>query len=82
MKDWLGNDLDVGDFVLYSSTSTLTGMNLGEITKIEDSKIQLRLRHVTMHSWSTGKLVTLHKGTSAYKSITRYFGPIPHKETS
>lgn len=75
MNDWLGNPLDVGDLVLYSSTSTLTGMNLGEITKIEDSKVQLRLYYLTSHTWSKGKLITLHNGTSAYRSVTKYFGP-------
>jgi hypothetical protein len=76
MKDWLGNDLEVGNTVLYSSTSTLTGMNLGEIVTLDESKIQIKLWHVTQHSWSVGRTVTLHRGNGAYRTVTRYFGAI------
>ena len=76
MNDWLGNPLAVGDLVLYSSTSTLTGMNLAEITSIEDLRIQVRLLYQTDGSWALGKKITLHKTTSAYRSVTRYFGQI------
>lgn len=79
MRDWLGNDLNVGDLVLYSSTSTLTGMNLGEITSIADGKIQLKLLHKTSTSWNLGRKLTLHQHTSAYRSVTRYYGAIPYK---
>lgn len=72
MKDWLGNDLKVGNTVLYSSTSSLTGMNLGEITLIEPARIQVRILQVSYLYTNKGKIVTLHKGSSAYRSVTKY----------
>lgn len=76
MKDWLENDLSVGDLVLYSSTSTLTGMNLAEIVSIEARRVQVRLLRQSAGSWSRGRKITLHDTTSAYDSITKYFGEI------
>lgn len=77
MKDWLNNDLNEGDLVLYSSTSSLTGMNLGVITDLRPGRIQLKLMFKTAHTWTPdGKIITLHQGRSAYKSVTRYFGTI------
>jgi len=85
INDWLGNELNVGDLITYSSTSTLTGMNLAEITKIDDNKIQLQLWHITRRasgaSYMPAKRITLHSNTSAYKSITRYLGKVPERTT-
>lgn len=80
MKDWLGNDLRVGDPVLYSSKSYHTGMNLGELLFIDDNKIQIRIWYVTRGYRAEGKIVTLQNHTGAYKSVTRYFGNIPVKD--
>lgn len=81
MQDWLGNELEVGGLVLYSSSSTNTGMNLGELTYVGPDKIQIRIWSATpgMYSisYSIGKLVTLKPKNGAYKSVTRYFGKVP-----
>jgi len=79
--DWLGNSLSVGDLIVYSSTSTLTGMNLAEITKISEGKIQIQLWRLRADEsiYFREKKLTLHKGTSAFKSVTRYLGKIPNK---
>lgn len=79
-KDWLGNDLEVGDRVLYSSTSTHTGMNLGDLVTLEPGKIQIRIPRRIWDSkerdYKPGtQVVTLQKGTSAFRSVTKYFGP-------
>lgn len=84
VNDWLGNTLDVGDAVLYSSTSSLSGMNLGEITSLNESRIQIKLWMLTQRSsgatYMPGRVITLQRGTSAFKSVTRYFGKLPNKE--
>lgn len=80
MNDWLGNELNVGDVVLYSSKSYHTGMNVGELLYIDEHKIQIRLWAVTKGYRAEGKIVTLQDYTSAYKSVTRYFGKIPNKD--
>lgn len=86
MNDWLGNPLEVGGLVVYSSTSTLTGMNLGEITKLSSDAVQIRLwRTIQRHNRATympSKLITLKPGTSAFRSITRYFGKVPSKDNN
>lgn len=84
MQDWLGNELEVGGLVVYSSKSTLTGMNLGEVTSFSEDRIQIRLWALTERfrgtTYMPTKLVTLIRGTSAFKSVTRYFGKVPNKE--
>jgi hypothetical protein len=83
MKDWLGNELEIGGLVLYSSTSTLTGMNLAEILAIPDSgTIQLRIFHVTRRGtvFIRGRKITLKQGSSAFSTVTRYFGKIPRED--
>jgi hypothetical protein len=80
--DWLGNELVVGDPVLYSSTSVRTGMNLGELVSISPKRIQVK---VPIKRWKTvdgefelvpgTQVVTLQKSTSAFRSVTKYFGP-------
>jgi len=77
-KDWLGNDLEVGDRVLYSSTSTHTGMNLGDLVTLEPTKIQVKIprrKWEGRNSYAGTQVVTLRKGTSAFRSVTKYFGP-------
>lgn len=80
--DWLGNELQVGDRVLYSSTSTHTGMNLGDLVTLEPSKIQVKIPRKKWkkidgqyQSYVGTQTITLQKGTSAFSSITKYFGP-------
>ncbi len=85
MKDWLGNELDVGDFVVYSSKSTLLGMNLCQIVGFpKPGTIQLQLLAITQRyngaTYMPDRKITLREGTSAYKSITRYSENIPVKE--
>lgn len=83
--DWLGNLIREGAWVVYSSKSTNTGMNLGEIEYLGPSKtsphrravIQIRVYQQSDSGWSKGRLITLSNGESAYKSVTRYFGTIP-----
>lgn len=82
--DWLGNIVSVGNWVLYSSTSSNTGMNLGRVEYVGNRKstgkgaqAQIRIYKQSVHGWSKGRLVTLSYPESAYKSITRYFGSIP-----
>ena len=84
--DWLGNQISVGDWVLYSSKSTNTGMNLGKVEYVGPSKnpasrrkiIQVRVfQQSGVCRWSEGKLITLSSGDGAYKSTTKYFGVIP-----
>ncbi len=80
--DWLGNELVVGDLALYSSTSTRTGMNLGWLVTVEPKKIQIK---VPVKKWvyrdgngvfePSTQIVTLMKSTSAFRSVTKYFGP-------
>jgi hypothetical protein len=86
MKDWLGNDLAVGDFVVYSSKSTLLGMNLCQVVGFpKPGTIQLQLLAITRRAsgatYMPDRKITLHEGTSAYKSVTRYSENIPVKET-
>lgn len=79
-KDWLGNELAVGDLVLYSSTSTHTGMNLGWLVTLEPKKIQVK---IPVDKWNMQEkkyepgtqIVTLQRRTSAFHSVTKYFGP-------
>lgn len=83
--DWLGNQISVGDWVLYSSKSTNTGMNLGKVEYVGPSKnpsskrriTQIRVFQQSSGGWSEGKLITLSSGDGAYKSTTKYFGLIP-----
>lgn len=82
--DWLSNILREGCWVVYSSTSSNTGMNLGRIEYIGPRKstgsgaqIQVRIYKQSVSGWSKGRLVTLSYPESAYKSVTRYFGTIP-----
>jgi hypothetical protein len=78
--DWLGNEIQVGDKALYSSTSTHTGMNLGELVSVLPTKIQIK---IPVRKWNSDarefqpgtQIVTLQKGTSAFRSVTKYFGP-------
>jgi hypothetical protein len=73
MRDWLGNSLSVGDYVVYSSKSTHVGMVLGELTFVSSDTIKIR-----PISYSGGraptKIITLHKTDSAFNAVTRYFG--------
>ncbi len=86
MRDWLGNELNEGDLVLYSSTSVLTGMNLGKITKLSDTRIQLQLlkilRRYNGSTYMPEKKITLISGTSAFRSVTRYFGIVLEEQSS
>lgn len=84
MIDWLGNPLNVGDLVVYSSKSSLTGMNLGEITSISDTRIQIKLWSTTERfagtTYMPTRIITLLKGSSAHRSVTRYLGKVPVKD--
>lgn len=79
-KDWLGNELTIGDLVLYSSTSVHTGMNLGWLVAADEKRIQVK---IPVLKWNDKErkmepgiqIVTLRYTTGAYRSVTRYFGP-------
>lgn len=80
--DWLGNEINKGDIVLYSSSSTLTGMNLGIFVGLtEKGSAQVRVSNLAASTqlpryWpQDGKLVTLPSHTGAFQSITKYFFP-------
>lgn len=83
--DWLRNMVSVGSWVVYSSKSTNSGMNLGRVEYLGPSKahpnhrfiVQVRVYKQSNAGWSKGRLVTLSEGESAFNSITRYFGTIP-----
>jgi hypothetical protein len=81
MKDWLGNELVVGDQVLYTSKSTHVGMNKGELLLATAAKIQIRIPVMLWDAKERGyrpggtKIVTLHSYNGAYDSVTKYFGP-------
>lgn len=80
MNDWLGNPLEIGSQVLYTSKSVYTGMNKGELLTATPEKIQIR---IPVRVWDDDlrqmvpgtRIMTLQKGTGAYKSVTRYYGP-------
>ena len=79
MKDWLGNNLNVGDTVLYTSKSTNVGMNIGELITLEPAKIQIRVWYIKDGipvSAERGRVVTLFKGDLAFKSVTFYARPL------
>jgi hypothetical protein len=79
MKDWLGNDLNVGDRVVYTSKSTNVGMVLGEITYIDTQTIKIKpLAYSGIRK--TTKIIVLHKGDGAFKAVTRYFGELLERE--
>lgn len=87
MQDWLGNELSIGDPILYSSASSNIGMNLGELLFADENKIQIRLWKISKRSsgrsvmhYDVGKIVTLQRYTGAYRTVTRYFGNLPAKE--
>lgn len=82
MKDWLGNEMQVGDTVLYTSNSTHVGMNKGELVTLEPGKIQVRIpvikyRHFPGRAerYESTRVVTLLNGQGAYASVTKYYGP-------
>ncbi len=83
MQDWLGNELEIGGLVLYSSTSVHTGMNLGWLVKADEKRIQVKIPVRKFVYEGDGKghfvpgtqIVTLNHRTSAYRSVTKYFGP-------
>lgn len=81
--DWLGNQISIGDFVLYSSSSRNVGMNLGKVEYVGPSKnpssprqiIQVRIFNQTnSYGSKLNKLVTLSSGDGAYQSVTKYPG--------
>lgn len=76
MQDWLGNSLEVGDLVVYTSKSRHVGMVLGRLTLIAPNRIVMKpLAYSGPHS--VGKAISLAKHTDAYKAITKYEGNIP-----
>ncbi len=75
MIDWLGNDLAVGDLVLYTSKSSNTGMVLGTLVELSPRRIQLKPIATSASMWTT-KVITLHKGNQAFNTVTKYSGVI------
>lgn len=73
MKDWLGNNLEVGDKVLYTSKSSNTGMVLGILTEASSQRIQIRIIGDSANR-SHNKVITLHRNNQAFKSVTKYQG--------
>lgn len=84
--DWLGNLIREDAWVVYSSKSTNTGMNLGKVEFVgiassgKGRMIQVRIYSQSRAGWSKGRLVSLHQYSDAYNSVTRYFGTIPQIE--
>lgn len=75
MKDWLGNDIEVGDLVLYTSKSSNTGMVLGTLTEVTHNRIQLKPIATSARMWTT-KVITLHRENQAFNSVTKYRGAV------
>ena len=71
MKDWLGNPLDVGDTVVYTSKSTNVGMVLGILTEITPNRMQIKPLKYSGHR-TPAKVITLHSYQDAYKAVTKY----------
>jgi hypothetical protein len=75
MNDWLGNELNVGDLVVYTSKSSHVGMVLGKLKEVSSSRIQIIPIKYSEHD-NPSKIITLHPGQTAFKAVTRYFGSI------
>ena len=88
--DWLGNQISVGDWVLYSSKSTNSGMNLGKVEYVGPSRnpnsrrhiIQVKVWNQTGRARSTSRTVTLSSGDGAYMSVTKYPGSLSWFESN
>ena len=77
MKDWLGNELEIGGLVLYSSSSKYVGMMLGELTYFDEKMIKIKPWAYSGSRSRANKIIVLHKGDGAFASVTRYFGMVP-----
>lgn len=75
MRDWLGNELSVGDFVVYTSKSQFVGMVLGELTYLNTDKIQIKPLKYSGNRKPT-KIITLHSDQQAFHAVTRYYGEL------
>lgn len=75
MKDWLGNDIAVGDLVLYTSKSSNTGMVLGTLIEATSQRIQIKPIATSASMWTT-KVITLHRRNQAFNSVTKYQGAV------
>lgn len=75
MKDWLGNDLCVGDQVVYTSKSRNVGMVLGELTYVDSKVIKIRPIQYSAGRASS-KIIVLHNSDGAFSAVTRYYGKL------
>jgi len=76
MNDWLGNELNLGDLVVYTSKSTHVGMVLGSLTEITSERIQIRPIAYSSGARTLAKVISLHSYTDAYKAVTKYNGSV------
>jgi hypothetical protein len=75
MKDWLGNELELGDLVVYTSRSSNVGMVLGSLTELTDVRIQIKPIAYS-GSKNLAKVITLHSWNDAFKAVTKYRGSV------
>lgn len=75
MNDWLGNNLEIGDLVVYTSKSTNVGMVLGSLIKVDEVMMQIRPIAYS-GSRNPTKVITLHFWQDAYKAVTKYHGAV------
>jgi len=75
MNDWLGNELNVDDLVVYTSKSSYVGMVLGHLIEVNEHRIQIRPIAYSGNS-NLAKVITLHSYTDAYKAVTKYHGSV------
>lgn len=74
-NDWLGNELNLGDLVVYTSKSTNVGMVLGELVEITSKRIQIKPVAYSGPK-NLAKIITLHSYQDAYKAVTKYRGSV------
>lgn len=76
MKDWLGNTLELGDYVVYASKSSLVGMVLGWIQVIDENRIVIKPVAYS-GSRKAERAISLPRYSDAYRAITKYSGEMP-----
>jgi len=60
-RDFLGQEINVGDFACCSSASASTGMYIGKVIKITDHKVQLTALDGKKHMKSFDKVFIVTK---------------------
>lgn len=85
LVDWLGRQVRVGDRVIYSSSSTRTGINLGVVERIDtkergdyhrgtynEVRVKIRPEKSSNYRVDPNRPVTLLERDGAFRSITKW----------